>query len=611
MASVVTGISPKEGKPGTKLTIRGENFGSSPSDLVAVFVCGTNCVYSAEWHSKAKITCRIPLECTGRGDVIVATKAGRGTCNVQFTALKPQPVGALEESNVWIDEAPGVGYSFIRAERGSIKASQQDPLGLKKIAEKPTLVEHRRLFLGQPPDPSHENFSPVWFLLHHHKTTSFADLRKGLSNLQRSSTGTGVVSQPTSAQSASFQHIKDSLPVFFEVHEALSSIHGQMDKHSTGRAQHGITDNLEQLLVKAEKDSAAVFNDVLTHKEKADKIRNSLAVLQRFKLLFHLPGRVHRCRESGDSESFSQVVSDVEKVRSLFKSTNVKVFKTVMNELETAVLELQRSLHNQLFDGKNMSQQHQIVRQLIELGASGDPTWDALKTSFQTMRKRNIEFLNQAKEKWSSESIAERRDVVTNFVESVLGQFKALLIDLWKLWTQYSTGTLLNNDPQQSAKLKQLAIQHSKEVKRLFSDEILYGVSLIRAAVLPETLKAQSALEATERKEYGIWPEKVRSVISVANLNKILRSARGIDAGEIFGSEQIKELAFDLRVKTLRLLMEELLEEIKGLAHQEDWELCADGGTKLPQKFISAVNEFCLLAKDVVKIQGGEENIFD
>ena len=48
-----------------------------------------------------------------------------------------------------------------------------------------------------------------------------------------------------------------------------------------------------------------------------------------------------------------------------------------------------------------------------------------------------------------------------------------------------------------------------------------------------------------------------------------------------------------------------------GLAHQEDWELCADGGTKLPQKFISGVNEFCLLAKDVVKVQPAEENIFD
>ena len=59
------------------------------------------------------------------------------------------------------------------------------------------------------------------------------------------------------------------------------------------------------------------------------------------------------------------MVSDVEKVRSLFKSTNVKVFKIVMDELETAVMELQKSLHSQLFDGKNMAQQHQIVRQLI------------------------------------------------------------------------------------------------------------------------------------------------------------------------------------------------------------------------------------------------------
>ena len=57
-------------------------------------------------------------------------------------------------------------------------------------------------------------------------------------------------------------------------------------------------------------------------------------------------------------------------------------------------------------------------------------------------------------------------------------------------------------------------------------------------------------------------------------MNKILRSARGIDAGEIFGSDQIKELAFDLRVKTLRLLMEELLEEIKGTAQINLKSLC-------------------------------------
>ena len=91
----------------------------------------------------------------------------------------------------------------------------------------------------------------------------------------------------------------------------------------------------------------------------ATKIKNGTQENEVFRYLLII------IRESGDSESFSQVVSDVEKVRSLFKSTNVKVFKIVMDELETAVMELQKSLHSQLFDGKNMAQQHQIVRQLI------------------------------------------------------------------------------------------------------------------------------------------------------------------------------------------------------------------------------------------------------
>lgn len=36
MASpAVTGISPKEGPPGTRVTIRGENLGKKPQDLIS------------------------------------------------------------------------------------------------------------------------------------------------------------------------------------------------------------------------------------------------------------------------------------------------------------------------------------------------------------------------------------------------------------------------------------------------------------------------------------------------------------------------------------------------------------------------------------------------
>ena len=34
---VVTGISPKEGKPGTKVVIRGEHFGFRQNDLIGTF----------------------------------------------------------------------------------------------------------------------------------------------------------------------------------------------------------------------------------------------------------------------------------------------------------------------------------------------------------------------------------------------------------------------------------------------------------------------------------------------------------------------------------------------------------------------------------------------
>ena len=155
----------------------------------------------------------------GRGSVVVHTKRGPGKCQIQFTALKSTPLGSLEQSAVWVDEAPGAG-AFSRSERGSIRPTTQDPLGLKKIAERPLQTEHIRLFPGQSPDPGNEAFSPTWFLLHHHKSTSFQDLKKGLVNLTQISRG-GVVPQATTAQSASMSHIKDSLPIFFEVHEGM------------------------------------------------------------------------------------------------------------------------------------------------------------------------------------------------------------------------------------------------------------------------------------------------------------------------------------------------------------------------------------------------------
>lgn len=74
----VTGLSPKEGPPGTRIIIRGENLGVSPNDLMSITICGVECVYQAEWQSASKILCR-----SGHGqgidDVIITTKSGKVT----------------------------------------------------------------------------------------------------------------------------------------------------------------------------------------------------------------------------------------------------------------------------------------------------------------------------------------------------------------------------------------------------------------------------------------------------------------------------------------------------------------------------------------------------
>lgn len=83
-APLVTGISPKEGPPGTKVTIRGERLGKSQSDVIGLEICGVNCLLTSEWVSPNKILARTLL-CKIKGDIVIMTRSGgSGSSTVQF-----------------------------------------------------------------------------------------------------------------------------------------------------------------------------------------------------------------------------------------------------------------------------------------------------------------------------------------------------------------------------------------------------------------------------------------------------------------------------------------------------------------------------------------------
>jgi exocyst complex component 2 len=119
---LVTGISPREGCPGIKITIRGENLGIDEKDFIGLKICGDDCRATASWQSPNKIFAYAGNG-QGKGDVIVITKSGGiGTCSVGFYGRVEQAgnfieiffyqqrikiyfiLGQFQEVAVWIDE---------------------------------------------------------------------------------------------------------------------------------------------------------------------------------------------------------------------------------------------------------------------------------------------------------------------------------------------------------------------------------------------------------------------------------------------------------------------------------------------------------------------------
>ncbi|KAL8182566.1 UNVERIFIED_CONTAM: Exocyst complex component 2 [Gekko kuhli] len=144
---LVTGISPNEGIAWTKVTIRGENLGTGSADLIGLTICGHNCILTAEWMSASKIVCRVGQAKNEKGDIIVTTRSGgRGTSTVSFKLLKPEKIGILDQSAVWVEE---MNYYDMRTDRNKgmppLSLRPANPLGIEIDKEQPPPSEDSTL----------------------------------------------------------------------------------------------------------------------------------------------------------------------------------------------------------------------------------------------------------------------------------------------------------------------------------------------------------------------------------------------------------------------------------------------------------------------------------
>ncbi|XP_019377439.1 PREDICTED: exocyst complex component 2 [Gavialis gangeticus] len=639
---LVTGISPNEGVSWTKVTIRGENLGTGATDLIGLTICGHNCLLTAEWMSASKIVCRVGQAKNDKGDIIVTTKSGgRGTSTVSFKLLKPEKIGILDQSAVWVDE---MNYYDMRTDRNKgippLSLRPANPLGIEIDKGKFHQKDLEALFPGMSPDFTSENFSAAWYLIENHSMTSFDQLKMAVMNLKK---------QANKKNEGSLAYVKGGLSTFFEAQDALSAIHQKLEADGTEKVEGSMTQKLENVLNRASNTADTLFQEVLGRKDKADSTRNALNVLQRFKFLFNLPLNIERNIQKGD---YDVVINDYEKAKSLFGKTEVQVFKKYYAEVETRIEALRELLLDKLLETPStLHDQKRYIRYLSDLHASGDPAWQCIgaqhqwilqlmhscKESYVKEQKGNpllhsplldldgdvrpspIGHLSQTASLKRGSSFQSGRDDAWRykvpqqvaFVEKLTKLVVSQLPNFWKLWISYVNGSLFSETAEKSGQMersKKNARQKQNDFKKMIQEVMQSLVKLIRGALLPFSLREG------ELRQYGGW--EMKSELSGQWLTHVIQTVRlsyeSLTALEIPNDmlQIIQDLILDLRVRCIMVTLQHTAEDVKRLAEKEDWVVDNEGLTSLPSQFEQCIIHSLQSLKSVIDCKPGEASVF-
>ncbi|XP_034003142.1 exocyst complex component 2 [Trematomus bernacchii] len=634
---LVTGISPKEGAAWTKVTIRGENLGTGPPDLIGLSICGHNCLLTAEWMSASKIVCRVGPAKDDKGEIIVTTKSGGlGTSTVSFKLLRPERIGILDQSAVWVEE---MNYYDMRTDRNKgispLSLRPSNPLGIDIDKAKIPQKDIEVTFPGMSGDFTSENFSATWYLIENHTGSSFEQLKLAANNLKK---------QATKKNEGSLAYVKGGLSTFFEAQDALAAIHQRLESDGTERVEGSMTQRLENILNRASDTADTLFQEVLGRKDKADSTRNALNVLQRFKFLFNLPLNIERNIQKGD---YDVVINDYEKAKSLFGPTEVPVFKKVYAEVETRIGALRSLLLEKLLQTPStLHDQKRYIRYLSDLHAPGDPAWQCIyaqhKWILQLMQNCRNEFISGQRvgvgaldsegdirpsalgrlghtaslqrggslrtprpSTWRFET-PQQVQFVEKLSDVVIGQ----LPNFWKLWISYVNGSLFSETGEKSGqveKSKKNARQRQNDFKKMIEEMTNRLVKLVRGALLPTTLP-QGDLSL-----YGGWENKTE--LTGAWLTQIIHTVRAcheaMSALEIPNDllQVIQDLLLELRVHCLMVTLLHTTEDVKRLAEKEDWVVDNEGITSLPSQFEQCMILMLQSLKEPLEIKQGEMNV--
>uniref|UniRef100_A0A8C1QAG4 Exocyst complex component 2 n=1 Tax=Cyprinus carpio TaxID=7962 RepID=A0A8C1QAG4_CYPCA len=569
---LVTGISPNEGAPWTKVTIRGENLGTGHNDLIGLSICGHNCLLTAEWITASKIVCRVGPAKDDKGEIIVTTKSGGlGTSTVSFKLLKPERIGILDQSAVWVDE---LSYYDMRTDRNK---------GISPLSLRPA--------------------NPLGI-----EIDNFEQLRVAVANLKK---------QASKKNEGSLAYVKGGLSTFFEAQDALAGasetadtlfqeVLGRKDKADSTRNALNVLQrfkflfnlplNIERNIQKGDYD--VVINDyekakslfgnteVPVFKKVYSEVETRIEALRKLLLdkLLETPSTLH------DQKRYIRYLSDLH-------APGDPAWKCIVAQHKW-ILQLMQNCKEDFIKEQKGTHTHAAM---AGVGLEMDRSSALNRISLPAPVKRGGSFQTPKDDSWHYKSPQQVR-----FVEKLSDVVISQLPNFWKLWISYVNGSLFSEKSGQVEKLKKNARQRQNDFKGMIEEVTRRLVQLVRGALLP------SSLTELQLRQYGGWDTK--TPLSGAWLTQVIHTVRlsleALSALEIPNDllQVIQDLLQDLRVHCLLTTLQHTEEDVKRLAEKEDWVVDNEGITSLPAQFEQCMIQMLQSLKEPMECKPGEIN---
>lgn len=383
---------------------------------------------------------------------------------------------------------------------------------------------------------------------------------------------------------------------------------------------HEPTLKLEKAIKESEHEARKLFDEVLSRKDRAEKTRNGLNVLSRFRFLFCLPCVIDRNIKKGD---YDIVINDYIRVKNLFDKTDIPVFKAALNEVEKRITDLQNKLHEDLRTMPiTVDQQKRLIRYLVNLDAPFDSAWDAIIARADHINKKFKLIYNYHKSldktdpksksgsasKYSKYNKTPNTEVTVipacvSFTDEICLSITETFPDLWRIGQAYFSGEL------------QVKVEPGRQVE--YKHMVMSGIETfckyVRVSLIPNTLdKAERAqlgtLTVPERDELALYlPELLHSVrTTYATFIKLDLPSEALDI--------VSVLLLDLRIHCVSIMFQQTTEQIKQLT--ENWKINYNGKftgvTELPVKFLTLIEGMIQVVKEsVFSMEQREISLFD